>query len=375
MTTNAGLTNVTVANTVLSSIDGTAGRLWYVGYDIHELAQSATFEDICYLLWYGDLPTSIQLRDFKARLISERKLSEAELALVEHLPHDGHGMDALRTMVSALAQLDPHADDTRADHVEDISVRLVAKIPTLLAAWHRIRSGQMPVEPDPDLDHATNFLWMLHGQRPREAVARALEVYLVLAAEHGLNASTFAARVAIGSHADVYCAVVAAIGTLKGLWHGGANQKAMETFIAIGTPENAAAYIDTLLAQGSRLMGVGHRIYKVEDPRVRHLWAQVEALGSGYDQWQLVVDAVRNVIATHPYFTQRQLAPNVEFYSAPLLYALGLPLDLFTAAFAMSRSAGWVAHIREQLTDNRLIRPKAAYNGPPNRSFVVLEER
>ncbi|MEM8532422.1 MAG: citrate/2-methylcitrate synthase [Chloroflexota bacterium] len=375
MTTSIGLTNVTVANTALSSIDGTAGRLQYAGYDIHELAQSATFEDICYLLWYGDLPNAMQLRNFKARLIGERRLSEAEQQLVERLPHDGHGMDALRTMVSALAQLDPQADDTQAHHVDNISIRLVAKIPTLLATWHRIRRGQTPIDPDPELGHAANFLWMLHGERPSDAATRAFEVYLVLTAEHGLNASTFAARVAIGSHADAYCAVVAAIGTLKGLWHGGANQKAMETFIDIGAPENAPAYINSLIAQGGRLMGVGHRIYKVEDPRVRHLRTQVEALGSDQDRWQLVADAVRDIIATHPYFTKRQLAPNVEFYSAPLLYELGLPLDLFTAAFAMSRSAGWIAHIREQLVDNRLIRPKAAYNGPENRKFVALQER
>lgn len=375
MTTNIGLTNVTVANTALSSIDGAAGQLQYAGYDIHELAQSATFEDICYLLWYGDLPNAMQLRDFRARLATEQRLNEAEQQLVERLPHDGHGMDALRTMVSALAQLDPHADDIQTHHVDDISVRLVAKIPTLLAAWHRTRHGQTPIDPDPQLGHAANFLWMLHGEQPSDAASRALEVYLVLTAEHGLNASTFAARVAIGSKADVYCAIVAAIGTLKGLWHGGANQKAMETFIDIGTPENATPYIDSLLGKGGRLMGVGHRIYKVEDPRVRHLRTQVEALGSDQDRWQLVADAVRDVIATHPYFTQRQLAPNVEFYSAPLLHALGLPLDLFTAAFAMSRSAGWLAHIREQLVDNRLIRPKAAYNGPMNRRFVVLEER
>jgi citrate synthase len=197
---------------------------------------------------------------------------------------------------------------------------------------------------------------------------------MVLLAEHSLNASTFAARVAIGAQADVYCALVAAIGTLKGLLHGGANQKAMETFLAIGAPDRAPAYIDDLLARHGRLMGVGHRIYKVEDPRVRHLRARLDELADTSDTiWPATADAVAHTIARHPYFTQRQLAPNVEFYSAPLLYTLGLPLDLFTCAFALSRAAGWIAHIREQIEDNRLIRPKAEYVGPAPRAFVPAE--
>jgi citrate synthase len=217
---------------------------------------------------------------------------------------------------------------------------------------------------------------MLHGQEPSPAAARAFDTYLVLLAEHGLNASTFAARVAIGAGADVYCAIVAAIGTLKGLLHGGANQKAMETFLQIGVPENAGDYIDAMLARHERLMGVGHRIYKVEDPRVRHLRQQVRGLEQGSaGRWQLVAEQVGRVIAEHPHFTRRQLNPNVEFYSAPLLYTLRLPLDLFTAAFAISRVAGWMAHIREQLADNRLIRPKANYDGPTARAFVAIGER
>jgi citrate synthase len=371
-----GLDNVVVASTQLSAIDGTAGRLSYVGYDIHDLAERATFEEVFYLLWYGELPNTEQLGQFNARLRAERALSADELALVRNAPRSGHGMDALRTLVSALAQLDQQADDTSSAGAERIGIRLAAKMPTLIAAWHRIRGGAEPIAPDEQLGHAANFLAMLHGKAPSDTAARAFDTYLMLLAEHGLNASTFAARVAIGAQADVYCAIVAAIATLKGLLHGGANQKAMETFLAIGRPEQARPYIDQLVAQHGRLMGVGHRIYKVEDPRVRHLRKQVMALGeAGSGEWYQVADAVGRVIMEHPHFTQRQLNPNVEFYSAPLLYGLGLPLDLFTTAFAISRIAGWMAHIREQLADNRLIRPKADYHGPAPRAFAPLAER
>ncbi len=371
-----GLENVVVASTKLSAIDGTAGRLSYAGYDIHDLAERATYEEILFLLWYGELPNARQLHNFNARLLAERALSESELALVRGIPAGGHGMDALRTLVSGLAQLDSHADDLSPEQVEQIGVRVAAKMPTLIAAWDRTRRNLALIEPDAQLGHAANFLYMLHGQVPSPAAARAFNTYLVLLAEHGLNASTFAARVAIGAVADVYCALVAAIATLKGLVHGGANQKAMETFLTIGVPENANDYIEAMLARHERLMGVGHRIYKVEDPRVRHLRTQVQALGAGgQGRWQAIADEVAAVVAEHPHFTRRQLNPNVEFYSAPLLYTLGLPLDLFTAAFAVSRVGGWMAHIREQLADNRLIRPKADYAGPATRAFVAIEKR
>lgn len=371
-----GLENVVVASTQLSAIDGTAGRLSYVGYDIHDLAERATYEEVFYLLWYGQLPNAEQLRSFSARLRAERALSEAELALARNAPRDGHGMDALRTMVSALAQLDEQADDTSAEGAERIGLRIAAKMPTLVAAWDRLRNGRDPVAPDERLGHAANFLAMLHGAPPSDTAARAFDTYLILLAEHGLNASTFAARIAIGAQADVYCAIVAAIATLKGLLHGGANQKAMETFLEIGTPDRARSYIDELVERHGRLMGVGHRIYKVEDPRVRHLRTRVAALAAeGSGQGYEVADEVGRVILEHPHFTRRQLNPNVEFYSAPLLYGIGLPLDLFTAAFAISRIAGWMAHIREQLADNRLIRPKADYHGPAARAFAPLAER
>ncbi|MBK9712073.1 MAG: hypothetical protein IPO81_12240 [Kouleothrix sp.] len=371
-----GLENVVVATTKLSAIDGTAGRLSYAGFDIHDLADPASFEEVVYLLWRGELPSRRELGDFRARLATERMLSADELALVEGVPIAGHGMDALRTLVSGLAQLDAQADALDPEQVERVGIRILAKMPPLIAAWDRRRRGEQPVAPDPDLSHAASLLHLLRGEQPSPAAARAFDTYLVLLAEHGLNASTFAARVAIGAGADVYCAIVAAIGTLKGLLHGGANQKAMETFLAIGRPELADEHVAQIIARRERLMGVGHRIYKVEDPRVRHLRRQVQALGTdGAGQWQAIADAVARVVAEHPHFTRRQLNPNVEFYSAPLLYTVGLPLDLFTAAFAISRVAGWMAHIREQLADNRLIRPKADYDGPALRRFVPIAER
>jgi citrate synthase len=371
-----GLENVVVASTQLSAIDGTAGRLSYVGYDIHDLAEHTTYEEILYLLWHGDLPTAAQLKALGNSLRDERSLSEAELAIVRSTPRSGHGMDALRTMVSALAQLDKQADDTSPANVERVGLRIAGKMPSMIAAWDRQRNGKRPIAADPTLGHAANFLYMLKGERPSAAYAGALDTYLTLLAEHGLNASTFAARVAIGAQADVYCAIVAAIGTLKGLLHGGANQKAMETFLAIGAAKNARPYIDNLVKNHGRLMGVGHRIYRVEDPRMRHLRKQFLALSAeGAGQWHEVAEEVGRVIQEHPHFVERKLNPNVEFYSAPLLYSLGLPLDLFTVAFAMSRIAGWIAHIREQLADNRLIRPKADYNGPEPRAFVPLKER
>lgn len=360
-----GLENVVVANTALSAIDGTAGRLSYVGYDIHELAGNVSFEEVFFLLLRGELPNAGELAAFQQQLVAQRPLDEAELALVRGIPREGHGMDALRTLVSALMQRTPESGLT-AEEAGRIGMLVAAKMPTLITAWRRLRTGQEPIAPDPALGHAANFLWMLHGERPTPAAERAFNTYMVLLAEHSLNASTFAARVAIGSQADIGGAFVAAIATLKGLLHGGANQKAMETFLAIGEPERAYEYVENLLARHERLMGVGHRIYKVEDPRVRHLRAQVAALaeaGQGA-HWQAVANEVAGVIAEHPHFTRRQLAPNVEFYSAPLLYALGIPLDLFTCAFALARVAGWTAHIREQIADNRLIRPRAEYNGP-----------
>jgi len=383
-TTQLGLEGAVVAESRLGSIDGIGGRLSYAGYSIHDLVQ-ASWEEVAYLLWHGELPTTSQLTAFQEQLSAARALSAEELELVERLPTVGHGMDALRTLVSLTGQINPELSRLmRADSVLDQGLILSARVPTLLAAWVRLRNGQTPIAPDPTLGHAANMLYMLHGRQPSGAEVRALDTYMILLAEHGLNVSTFTARVISSAQNDLCSAITAAIAALKGVSHGGANEFAMRTFLAIGDPERAAQTVDELLARKERLMGVGHRVYKVEDPRVRHLRqhsavlaadATVRAAVPGGAQAQAVAERVAEVVLQHPHFQARKLFPNVEFYSAPLLYQLGLPLDCFTAAFACARLPGWVAHIREQLNDNRLIRPEVAYVGPPERSFVPLAER
>jgi citrate synthase len=383
-TTSLGLDGTVVAQSQLGSVDGIGGRLSYCGYDIHELVE-ASWEEVVYLLWHGDLPQRGQLAALRERLAAERPLTPEELAMVRRLPTAGHGMDALRTMISALGQINPLLNGVmRAETILDTGLTLSARVPTLLAAWARLRAGEEPVAPDPELGHAANMLYMLHGRRPSDAEVRALDTYLILLAEHGLNVSTFTARVVSSTQNDLCSAITAAVAALKGVSHGGANEYAMRTFLAIGDPEQAAEGVEGLLARKERLMGVGHRIYKVEDPRVRHLRRHSAALATDPAVQQAVPDGARGhavaervaeVVLQHPHFQARKLFPNVEFYSAPLLYQLGLPLDCFTPAFACARMPCWVAHIREQLAENRLIRPEAEYVGPAERPFVPLESR
>jgi citrate synthase len=384
-TTSLGLDGTVVAQTRLGAIDGIGGRLAYSGYDIHDLATQASWEEVTYLLWNGDLPNGSQLAELKVRLAAERALSGEALAMLRRLPTSGHGMDGLRTAVSALGQADAQLSATlQPDAVLAQGLRLTAIVPTLLTAWIRLRAGQEPIAPDPALGHAANLLYMLHGKRPDEAAERALDTYLVLLAEHGLNVSTFVARVVASAQNDLCSAITAAVAALKGISHGGANEHAMRAFLEIGEPERAADYIEGVLARKGRLMGVGHRIYKVEDPRVRHLRRHSLALSERPMGQHVVPDGQRAhataeqvgaLVLEHPHFQSRSLFPNVEFYSAPLLYQLGFPLDTFTAAFACARMPGWVAHIREQLDVNRLVRPEAEYVGERPRAFVGLEAR
>jgi citrate synthase len=384
-TTSPGLDGTVVAQTRLGAIDGTAGELHYCGYTIHDLATGASWEEVAYLLWHGELPNTAQLADLRRQLAAERSLSADELALVRALPTSGHGMDALRSMVSALAQIDPLLSaPMRPDTLLEAGLRLTARVPALLAAWARLRAGKQPVAPDPQLGQAANFLYMLHGSAPDAAAVRAFDTYQVLLVEHGLNVSTFVARVVASAQNDLGSAVTAAIAALKGVAHGGANEFAMRAFLEIGAPEHAAGYVEGLLARKQRLMGVGHRIYKVEDPRVRHLRQHSLALSERPGGEQIVPDGaqahavaerVAALVLEHPHFQARKLFPNVEFYSAPLLYQLGLPLDCFTAAFACARLPGWITHVREQLADNRLVRPEATYVGEVGRVFVPLNDR
>jgi citrate synthase len=366
-----------VGKSTLSEVDGPGGRLSYCGYSLHDLAMHASWEEVVYLLWHGELPTMAQLEELHRQFAAERTLTADEVALLRTLPTSGHGMDFLRTALSALAQ---QQEPTRMSYSTILpeGLRLTAKIPILLSTWVRLRQGQEPVLPDPICGQAANMLLTLHGTPPDEVAIRSLNTYMVVLAENGLNVSTFVACVVASTQNDLYAALTAAIATLKGLAHGGANEYAMRTFLEIGTPEQAAAYIDGMVSRKERMMGVGHRVFEVEDPRMRHMRRLSEAMAArpGADGTShAVAEAVADVVRQHPFFRTRELFPNVEFYSAPLLHQFGFPLDCFTAVFACARLPGWLAHIREQLTNRRLVRPEAAYVGMGQRALVPLDER
>lgn len=372
-----GLDGTIVAQSHLGSIDGDAGRLSYCGYNVQDLAAGASWEEVVYLLWHGELPNARQLAELRGSMATARVPGDAEIELLRALPRTGHAMDVLRAAISLLASI--HRPGTmRVATVLDDGLRLTAMLPLLVAAYVRLRNGQEPVEPDADLGHAGAFLQALHGRRPTPVQEAALNTYLVLLAEHGLNIATFVARVVTSTQNDLYAAIDAALAALKGVAHGGANEAAMHTFLAIGAPEAAPGYIEDLLVRKDRLMGVGHRIYRTEDPRVRYLRQHSAALAASHEgspQIHAVAEAVAAYILAHPHFQARKLYPNVEFYSASLLYQLGLPLDTFTLAFAIARMPGWVGHIREQLGVPRLVRPEAEYIGAAPRPFVPLAER
>lgn len=372
-----GLDGTVVAQTQLGAIDGLAGQLSLVGYNIQELAASARWEEVLYLLWHGELPSAAELAALQKHLEAERVLDQQELALLGHLPRHGHAMDVLRAGISLLAGLHQPAL-MRAETLPEQGLRLAAKLPMLVAAWLRLRAGQEVVQPPAGLGQAAAFLYALHGHAPALEAEAALNCYLVLLAEHGLNVSTFVARIVASAQNDLYAAIDAALAALKGVAHGGANEQAMRQFLAIGQPGAAPAFVEELLARKERLMGVGHRVYKTEDPRVRYLRhhsAVLAGLPGADGRAHAVAEAVAAYVLQHPHFQARKLFPNVEFYSAPLLYQLGLPLDAFTLAFAVARVPGWVAHIREQLAVARLVRPEAEYVGPAPRRLVPLEER
>jgi citrate synthase len=375
--TAKGLAGVVAADTSLSHVDGEQGILIYRGYDIRDLGAFATFEEVTYLLWNGELPNKRQLEAFKAALESKRELPPAILSMMRDFPHEAHPMAVLRTAVSAMGLIDPSADDISVEGARSKSLILTAVMPTIVAAWERIRNGHKPVAPKPGLGHAANFLYMLDGKEPNPDAVAALDSYLVMLADHGFNASTFAARVTTGTQADVYSAITSAIGTLKGASHGGANQRAMEQFVEAAQRGDIDAWFKEALESGKRIMGIGHRVYKVEDPRARILrpLAQKLAASSSKSEWFDVAYRIDELSQQDDYFIERKLYANVDYYSAVVLYTIGLPIDQFTCIFAISRAAGWTAHIMEQLADNRLIRPKANYVGEFNKAYIQLADR
>jgi len=370
-----GLEDVVATTSAICYLDGERGVLAYCGYDVHDLAQSATFEEVCYLLWHRRLPTRAELGDLQSQFAAARPLPEAIIRLMRSLP-PVDGMDALRTITSALAHYDADAGDSTAPGQYRKAVKLTAQVGTIVATWGRMQAGGGPIAPDPVLGQAANFLYMLTGERPNATAVRAFDVALTLHADHELNASTFAARVAAATLTDIYSAVVAAIGTLKGPLHGGANAEVMKMLLELG--ENAGGdriddFVRGKLARKEKISGFGHRVYKTEDPRATHLRQMSRDLGkrSGNTAWFDMSQRIEALVKA-----EKKLNPNVDFYSASMYYTLGIPIDLYTPIFAVSRMSGWTAHALEQYANNRLIRPRADYTGPeyPQR-FVPLEQR
>ena len=371
----AGLEDVVATTSAICYLDGDRGVLAYCGYDIHDLAQSATFEEVCFLLWHRRLPTRAELGDLQSQLAAARPLKEPIIRLMRSLP-TVNGMDALRTVTSALAHYESDVEETSPDAQYRKAVRLTAQVGSVVATWGRLQAGGGPIAPDPVMGHAANFLYMLTGERPNSTAIRAFDIALTLHADHELNASTFAARVAAATLTDIYSAVVAAIGTLKGPLHGGANAEVMKMLLELGQTASGDRVDDVIrgkLTRKEKIPGFGHRVYKTEDPRATHLRQMSRELGkrSGNTAWFDMSQRIEALVKG-----EKKLNPNVDFYSASTYYALGIPLDLYTPIFAVSRISGWTAHVLEQYANNRLIRPRADYTGPafPQR-FIPLEQR
>jgi citrate synthase len=370
-----GLEDIVATSSAICYLDGDRGVLAYCGYDIHDLARHSTFEEVCYLLWHQRLPTRAELGDLQSQLAAARRLPEPIVRMLRSLPA-GNGMDVLRTLTSALGHYDADAEDQSPQANYRKAVRLTAQIASVVASIGRVSQGGAPVDPDPVLSHAANFLYMLTGQRPDSLATRAFDVALILHADHELNASTFAARVAAATLTDIHSAIVAAIGTLKGPLHGGANADVMRMLLEVGAdapPEKAEEVVRAKLARKEKIPGFGHRVYHTEDPRATHLRQMSRELGqrAGQPVWFEMSQRIEALVKG-----EKQLNANVDFYSASTYYAIHIPIDLFTPIFAVSRISGWTAHVLEQYANNRLIRPRADYIGPdyPQR-YRPLEDR
>jgi 2-methylcitrate synthase len=359
----AGLEDTIATSSSICYLDGDRGVLAYCGYDIHELAEKASFEEVCYLLWHRRLPTRAELGDLQSQLAAARPLPDGIIRLLRSLPA-GDGMDLLRTLTSALAHYDPDVAEQSPQANYRKAVRLTAQLGTLVATIGRINAGAGPIQPDPVLGHAANFLYMLTGDRPSSLATRAFDIALVLHADHELNASTFVARVAAATLTDLHSTIVAAIAALKGPLHGGANADVMRMLVELGLtagPDKAEAAVRAKLARKEKIPGFGHRVYHTEDPRATHLRRMSKDLGdrAGQPGWYQMSERIEAVVSG-----EKKLNPNVDFYSASTYYVLGIPIDLFTPIFAVSRVSGWTAHVLEQYANNRLIRPRAEYVGP-----------
>ena len=367
-----GLEGVVAAETRLSDVKGDIGQLIYCGYDINELAGKVSYEEVVHLLHHNHLPKRRELKELKAKLAAARELPEGIVRLIKAMPKSTPPMHAIRTAVSALGCFDEHADDDSMDANREKAIRLIALIPKITAYFHRARQGKELIRPDPTLGEAANFLYMIDGEKPSAEKVSTLDMCYVLHADHGMNASTFSARVTIATLSDMYSAITSAIGTLKGPLHGGANEGVIKMLQEVGSLDKVDAYIADCLAQKKKIMGIGHRVYKTLDPRAPHLkkMAQILSAKLGEPKWIQMSERIADIM-----LKQKGLNANVDFYSATVYYSLGIPTDLFTPIFAIARTAGWTAHVIEQLADNRLIRPQSVYTGPVGLKVTPIDQR
>jgi citrate synthase len=368
----AGLEDIVAASSTICDVNGKEGRLIYQGYDIHDLAEHSSFEEVVYLLWNGRLPTRTELETISRELRVNRKLPEQVVKLMRGLPEQANPMDVLRTAVSALGIYDPDRNERGREANIRKAIRLTAQIPTIVAYWDNIRSGKDTLAPKEDCNLASNFLYLLTGKVPVDIESKSLDIALILHADHELNASTFAARVAAATETDMHAAITAAIGTLAGPLHGGANQEVIKMLLEIGSLDKVESFIKNMIEEHKKVMGFGHRVYKTEDPRAWHLRQMSEALGkrAGDTKWYEMSRKIEELV-----HADKGLYANVDFYSASVYYMLGIPIDLFTPIFACSRMSGWAAHVLEQYANNRLIRPRAEYTGPSNLQYIAVDKR
>lgn len=364
----SGLEGVLACESSVAFIDGNIPELSYRGYNIHDIAETLTYEQVVYLLWHGELPATAELQAFTADLTGRRRVPSVLIDMLRLTPASAHPMAALRTAISLLGTLDPDADDNSPGALRRKAADLVAKMPTIVAAQARLQTGQSPIEPDPSLSLAGNYYYMLTGKQPDATITRSIDTTLTLYAEHETNASTFACRVVVGTESDFYSAVVAGIGAIKGPLHGGAIDEVMKMFLEIDRPERAVAYVDQALAARRKISGFGHRVYRAGDARMPHLRAMAQRLAesSGDPKWFAIATAVEQRVRE-----AKGIIANVDYYAAPVLYHLGLPLNLFTNVVASARISGWSAHIFEQYANNRLIRPRALYTGQRGRKLAT----
>ncbi|HEY3854450.1 MAG TPA: citrate synthase [Verrucomicrobiae bacterium] len=367
-----GLEGIVAAQTRLSDVRGDVGELIYSGYDINELAGKVSYEEVVHLLHWNHLPNKKELAELKANLAAARDLPQGVIDVLRLIPRDTPPMDAIRTAVSALGCFDSQRDNHSYDDQRRKAMHLIAQIPIITAYFHRIRQGKEILPPKPELGEAANFLYLMDGEVPSVEKANTIDLCYILHADHGMNASTFSARVTIATLSDMYSAITSAIGTLKGPLHGGANEGVIKMLLEIGSLDKVDAYIEECLAQKKKIMGIGHRVYKTLDPRAPTLKRMAQTLGKklGESKWIQMSDRIAEIM-----LKKKNLQANVDFYSATVYYSLGIPTDLFTPIFAIARTSGWTAHILEQLADNRLIRPQSQYVGPVGLKVTPVEQR